>query len=127
MILEILALILKVGGVAFVVLAALGVLRFADPLQRMHASTKAGTVGAGLVIAGVIVEMRTPDVTLVGLATILFLLLTIPIAGHLLGRATYVSGARLDGLRGVDALQGVLERNPITLEEALDADSERRP
>ena len=115
-----LGLVLMAVGVFFVVTAVIGVLRFADPLQRMHASTKAGTVGAGFVLLGAVLHQRELDVTLVGLATIVFLLLTIPIAGHLLGRATYLSGARLDGLRGGDALEDVLERNPITLDEALD-------
>jgi multicomponent Na+:H+ antiporter subunit G len=114
-----LALLLNVTGVVFLVAAAVGVVRFTDPLQRMHASTKAGTVGAGFVLLGVLCDMKAWDVTLVGAATILFLLLTMPIAGHLLGRAAYVSGARLDGLKGHDALQGVLERSPVTLDERL--------
>ena len=114
-----LALILKVVGVVFLIAAAVGVVRFTDPLQRMHASTKAGTVGAGFVLLGVLLDLRTWDAAFMCAATIVFLLLTVPIAGHLLGRAAYVSGARLDGLRGQDALQGVLERSPTTLDERL--------
>lgn len=113
------AVLLKTIGVVFLIAAAVGVVRFTDPLQRMHASTKAGTVGAGFVLLGVWVEMGTWDVAMVCAGTIVFLLLTIPIAGHLLGRATYVSGARLEGLTGRDALQGVLERSTTTLDERL--------
>ena len=120
MILDILALVLQLIGVFFLVAAVVGVIRFADPLQRMHASSKAGTVGAGFVVLGVIVEMGRLDVTAIGLATVIFLLLTVPIAGHLLGRATYVSGAKLDGLRGEDELRGVLERSEVSLDESLD-------
>ena len=119
MILDIVGLLLQAIGVFFLVAAIVGVLRFADPLQRMHASAKAGTVGGGFVLLGVMVEMGRLDVTLIGLATIAFLFLTVPIAGHLLGRATYVSGARLDGLTGGDALEGVLERSRVPLEERL--------
>jgi multicomponent Na+:H+ antiporter subunit G len=114
-----LAVLLKMIGVVFLIAAAVGVVRFTDPLQRMHASTKAGTVGAGFVLLGVLLEMQTWDVAFMCAATIAFLLLTVPIAGHLLGRAAYVSGARLDGLRGHDALRGVLERSPTTLDERL--------
>jgi multicomponent Na+:H+ antiporter subunit G len=114
-----LAVLLKMIGVVFLIAAAVGVVRFTDPLQRMHASTKAGTVGAGFVLLGVLLEMQTWDVAFMCTATVAFLLLTVPIAGHLLGRAAYVSGARLDGLRGHDALQGVLERSPTTLDERL--------
>lgn len=119
-VLSVLAFLLLLVGVFFIVTAVIGILRFADPLQRMHASTKTGTVGAGLAILGTVLEMRQLDVTFVGLGAFFFLLLTVPIAGHLLGRATYLSGARLDGLKGDDALKGVLERNPITLDEVLD-------
>jgi multicomponent Na+:H+ antiporter subunit G len=115
----VLALLLKLAGLIFLIAAAVGVVRFNDPLQRMHASTKAGTVGAGCVLLGVFFEMRTSDAALMCAATIAFLLLTIPIAGHLLGRAAYVSGARLEGLEGEDALKGVLERSPTTLDERL--------
>lgn len=114
-----LALLSKLIGVGFLIAAAVGVVRFNDPLQRMHASTKAGTVGAGFVLLGVLFEMRTWDAAVMCAATVAFLLLTIPIAGHLLGRAAYVSGARLEGLKGDDALQGVLGRNPTTLDERL--------
>ncbi len=116
---DVLALALKVVGVGFLIAAAVGVVRFSDPLQRMHASTKAGTVGAGFVLLGVCVEMLRWDVALMCGGTIAFLLLTVPIAGHLLGRATYVSGARLEGLADRDALHGVLERSTTTLDQRL--------
>ena len=95
-------------------------LRFADPLQRIHATTKSGTVGAGLILLGVMIHMGDPQAVFIGSATLIFLMLTIPIAGHLLGRAAYMSGARLDGLHGEDALHGVLDRSPVTLDEWLE-------
>ncbi len=112
-----LALVMKVVGVVFVVAAAVGVVRFDDPLQRMHASTKAGTVGALLVLVGVALEMATWGVAVMCFGIVVFLLLTIPIAGHLLGRATYVSGVTLTSGGGPDALEGVLERRRSTLDE----------
>ncbi len=110
MITALVAIVLKLAGVGFLLLAALGVLRFSDPFQRMHASTKAGTLGAGLVVAGAMVAIGTWGAVLIGMGTILFLLLTVPVAGHLLGRAAYVSGAKLKVEPGRDALDGVLPR-----------------
>lgn len=112
------SVLLKLLGVGFLCIAGIGVVRLSDPFQRMHAATKAGTLGAGLVILGSIVSHGETDATVMGLLTIVFLLLTVPVAGHLLGRASYMSGARLS-LRGDDALAGVLERSDRSLDERL--------
>ncbi|WP_415845954.1 monovalent cation/H(+) antiporter subunit G [Stutzerimonas zhaodongensis] len=116
---DVLAVVFMLAGVIFLFAAVFGLLRFADPLQRIHATTKSGTVGAGLILVGVMIDMGDVQAIFIGSATVVFLMLTIPIAGHLLGRAAYVSGARLEGLHGKDALEGVLERSPITLDESL--------
>lgn len=114
-VLEIVALLFMIVGVGFLVLATIGVIRFGDPLQRMHASTKAGTVGAGLVLIGVMILHADWYATLVGMLALLFLIATVPVAGHLLGRAAYVSGAPLR--MSVDALKGVLPRAKAPLDE----------
>ncbi len=106
-ILGILALVLLCAGVLFLSAAVIGLLRFRDPLQRMHASTKAGTLGAILTVLGAICVLQDTTSLVVGLLTVLCLLLTVPVAGHVLGRAIYSSGAWFEG---EDALQGVLER-----------------
>jgi monovalent cation/proton antiporter MnhG/PhaG subunit len=117
-ILSILSILFKLAGVAFLCIAALGVMRLSDPFQRMHAATKAGTLGAGLVIIGSVIAHGALDATVLGLFTVIFLLLTVPVAGHLLGRASYVSGARL-ALAGEDALDGVLDRSSQSLDERM--------
>lgn len=118
-VLSLLSLLSKLVGVVFLFAAAIGLIRFSDPLQRMHAATKAGTLGAGFVVLGVVLQLQRLDVTLTGLAVVLFLLLTIPVAGHLLGRAAYVSGADIGGLKGGDALDGVLDRHAGALEARM--------
>ena len=112
-----LALALMGAGVLFLIAAAVGVLRFPDPLQRMHASTKAGTIGAVLVVLGSAVAPGRGGALSIGTVTVVFLLMTVPVAGHLLGRAIYVSGARLTGLDDKDALEGKLARRELPLEE----------
>jgi multicomponent Na+:H+ antiporter subunit G len=116
---SIMSIALQSVGIFFVIAAAVGLIRFKDPLQRMHASTKAGTVGAGLIILAVVIEMGRVDVTVIGLSAFAFLLLTVPIAGHVLGRAAYISGSSLVGLAGPDELEGVLDRAETPLDEAL--------
>lgn len=107
--------LMGIGGF-FVIAAAVGILRFPDAFQRMHASTKAGTLGAVLVLGGAMVALDA-DAVPVGVMTILFMLLTVPIAAHLLGRAAYISGASLRLVMGKNALFGVLERQQTPLEE----------
>jgi len=124
MILAIVALLFKLVGVGFLCVATIGVLRFVDPFQRMHASTKAGTLGAGLVLVGVAIDMATLEAILVAGATFLFLLATLPVAGHMLGRASYISGAPLESSE--DALEGVLPRSAKPLEARGEAGFERR-
>jgi len=107
---EFVALFLLLAGVAFVLIAAIGVFRLPDPFLRMHAATKAGTLGAGLVLLGVAVAFADAGTWVVAVLTIVFLLATLPISAHLLGRAAYVSGAKLWRDTARDDLQDVLPR-----------------
>ena len=93
---DIVAAVLIVLGGAFCAVAGLGVVRLPDVLLRMHASTKAGTLGVGLVLGGV--ALHFGDVTVVAKAVlvVIFLLLTAPVAAHLVGRAAWRSGSPLD-------------------------------
>lgn len=116
---DLLVILLQIVGAVFLFAAGLGLVRFRDPLQRMHAATKAGTVGAGFMVLAAILSLGTLEAALIGLAVLAFLILTIPIAGHLLGRAAYVSGAELEGLEGRDALDGVLDREERGIDERL--------
>jgi multicomponent Na+:H+ antiporter subunit G len=84
--------ILAVAGAFFCLVAALGVVRLPDALTRMHASSKAGTLGCGLVLLAVAIFFPGLDVVARVVAAILFLLLTTPVAAHMIGRAAYASG-----------------------------------
>ncbi|NYZ14733.1 Na+/H+ antiporter subunit G [Azospirillum sp. RWY-5-1] len=109
---EILAAILLLAGSGIVLIAAVGVARLPDAYLRMHAATKAGVVGAGTVLLGAAVAFGSPEAWLTVLFALACLLLTTPIASHLLGRAAYVSGAPLWHGTQVDHLEGVLDRRP---------------
>jgi len=85
---DIIAGILILIGSGFVFIAGLGILRLGDTLNRMHASTKAGTLGSILALAGGAVQLSRDGTTVKAVAIILFLLLTAPVAAHMIGRAT---------------------------------------
>lgn len=90
----VIAFLLLSGGF-FVLVAAIGILRLPDLMMRMHASTKAGTLGAGLILAATAFAFDDISVLTRVIATIIFLLLTAPIAAHLIGRAAYYVGIDL--------------------------------
>ena len=87
-------IICLLGG-AFAVIAGVGTLRLQDVLIRMHASTKAGTLASGLVLAAVALHFRDAEVTSKAVIAVLFLVLTAPIAAHMLGRAALKLGVPL--------------------------------
>lgn len=104
--LSIAAGILAVLGALFALVAAVGVLRFPDLLTRMHAATKAGTLGAGLLLLAVAVAFAEAGLAARAFAGIAFLVLTAPVASHAIGRAAYFCGVRLWERTEVDELAG---------------------
>lgn len=98
-------------GAGIVAIAAVGLLRLPDPFTRMHAATKAGVLGSGLLMLGVGLSIGSVGAILTGLAGMAFLLATSPIASHALGRAAYISGGPIAPSTLTDALRGVLPRN----------------
>lgn len=98
------------GGALLCLLAAIGLLRLPDVFMRMHAATKSGVVGCGLILIGVGLADGSVATIVKIAVTIVFLLLTTPVAGHLLGRAAYVSGAPFWGGTTANDLELVLKR-----------------
>jgi multicomponent Na+:H+ antiporter subunit G len=91
---EILSWILLVAGGCFVIVGTLGVLRLPDMFARMHGAGITDTLGAGLVLGGLMLQAG-PTLVAVKLAIILlFLLLTSPVSTHALARAALADGAR---------------------------------
>jgi len=84
--------VLVIVGSGFSLLAALGLLRFPDLYTRLHAVTKAGPVGAGFILLAIAIVSADAPVVLRALAGIVFLILTSPVAAHLLARAAYSVG-----------------------------------
>ncbi|MCG8604563.1 monovalent cation/H(+) antiporter subunit G [bacterium] len=81
--------VLLVTGSLFMLIAALGILRFPDLFTRMHAAAKAASFGAGLMLSAVAVYFATAWVILEIFLVIAFIFLTAPVASHMIGRAAY--------------------------------------
>ena len=85
------ALILVILGSLISALAAIGLLRLDDVYARAHAAGKAATLGAMLLISGVFLYFigREGYVNMQLLIGILFILITGPLASHLIIKSAY--------------------------------------
>lgn len=85
------ALLVLVGSILSV-LAGVGIVRLPDVFIRMHAATKVGTLGSGLIMAGAAVHFADSAVVVRCIVIVFFLLLTAPIGAHMIGRAALRMG-----------------------------------
>lgn len=91
-VLDVLAAVLLLAGVALTLLAGIGMLRFPDVLTRMHAQTKPAVLGLLLVLAGVGLASRSAALTATLLIVAAFQVLTAPVGAHMIGRVAYRAG-----------------------------------
>lgn len=94
-----LALVLVASGVLLLVLSALGLFLLPDALSRQHAATKAVTLSLGLLLAGVGTHMADGAWWGRIVVIVALLLLTLPVAAHMLARAAARHAYREQELR----------------------------
>lgn len=83
----IVALLLVIGGL-FCLIGAIGFARFSDFFMRLHAPTKASTLGVGgLLVASVVWHWALGDWALRELLITVFLFITAPVSAHLISEA----------------------------------------
>ncbi|HLU50554.1 MAG TPA: monovalent cation/H(+) antiporter subunit G [Flavobacteriaceae bacterium] len=92
---DILTAISATIGVLFILLAAVGFLKMPDSYLRMCVTTKASTLGSGLILLASAIFFADSGVTSRVIAIILFLFLTVPVGAHLIARASYFIGVKL--------------------------------
>lgn len=88
------AALLWIAGI-FTLVAAIGLLRFPDVFLRMHAATKAGTVGVISSLLALALYFDDPAIRVRALLVALFLCVTAPIVGHVLSRASLLAGVAM--------------------------------
>ncbi len=89
------AILLLVGSLLSAV-AALGILRFPDVYTRLHAASKAGPLGAGLILLAVGFAAGDWAIAIRCVLGFLFLIFTSPVSAHLLARSALQAGTSPD-------------------------------
>ncbi|MDD2381787.1 MAG: monovalent cation/H(+) antiporter subunit G [Mariniphaga sp.] len=78
---------LILAGSFFILVAAIGLVRFPDLFSRLHAGTKAPSFGILLIVLGVCLYFNTPVIYLKGFFILIFIYLTAPLAAHAISRS----------------------------------------
>ncbi|HEY4567568.1 Na+/H+ antiporter subunit G [Planococcaceae bacterium Storch 2/2-2] len=97
-------------GVLFSVVTMIGILRLPDVYTRAHAASKSTTFGVLSILLGVFLHywLNEGFFSVQLLLGIVFLFITSPIGGHLMGRAAYISGVEKSELTIGDELEEVV-------------------
>ena len=113
-------------GSLFILLAAVGILRMPDTYLRMAVTTKAATLGIGLILIAAAVHFWDFSTTTRVIAIIVFILLTAPVGAHLIGKAAYITGNKLWEKSVMDDLKGKYRKTgrKVSAPRNLDQDEE---
>lgn len=112
-------------GAVFVLLASIGLVRMPDTYLRISVTTKAATLGIGLILISAAFYFNEASVTTRVLAIILFIILTAPVGAHLIGRASYFMGVKMWHKSVLDELEGKYKKVTHDLMSEVEDDSEK--
>lgn len=87
-----------VGG-GFILVGSLGLIRLPDVWSRIHAAGIIDTIGAELILIGMMFQTGLTQTTLKLVLIGLFLFITGPTATHAVANASFIAGIRPDRLK----------------------------
>jgi multicomponent Na+:H+ antiporter subunit G len=93
--LDVVAAVFWVLGAAFCLLAAVGVVRMPDVFTRMQAASKASTLGLACLLVGTTIELGDGATLARAVSIAAFIMLTTPVAAHVVARAAYFTNVPL--------------------------------
>lgn len=74
-------------GAGFVLVGAIGLMKFNDPMTRLHAPTKVGTIGIGmLLLASILASLASGNPSMHEILIMLFLFVTAPVSAHFIAK-----------------------------------------
>jgi len=125
--LDLVSLVLLILGGVLSVAAGVGLLRFPDPLARMHAATKPQILGVILVLLALALQSQSLSTAMMLVPVLLFQMLTAPISAHMVGRAGYRLRHFLREDLLVDELEEAIDRAHDELRASDEVDASTLP
>lgn len=104
------SIVLLIGGF-FMLIGGIGVVRMPDVFMRMSATTKASSMGVGFLLAGAALLFNDFAITVRAVLTVVFVVMTAPVAAQMIGRAAYFDGVPLWEHTHVDEIRGQYDPN----------------
>ncbi len=86
--------ILLLAGSAFAIVGAVGLIRLPDVFSRMHGAGIIDTMGAGMILVGLMFQAGFSIVTVKLVLILIFLIFTSPATTHALARAILNDGVK---------------------------------
>jgi len=123
--------ILATMGSLFVLIASVGILKMPDFYTRLSVTVKAATLGIGCVLLAAALFFYDFAVSSKTFAIIFFLILTAPIAGHIVAKVAYRTGIKmwdnsvLDQLTSKETEQKALKEKTENPEESTASNPEK--
>lgn len=119
-IIDIISWTLILSGAVFVIIGAVGTLRFPDFWSRLHAASITDSAGIILMFAGMCVQAGFTLITVKLIIIGVFLFITGPTSTHAIANAALVSGLRPKEAKGFTGV----EPESLTNSDAASADTE---
>lgn len=101
-VIEILSWITLVGGSIFVLIGGVGLIRFPEFFTRLHAAGITDTLGAGLIMVGLILQSGLSQNSIKIAIMLLLIFVTSPTASHALAKAAVYDSLKPWTVRGED-------------------------
>ncbi|MEN2765909.1 monovalent cation/H(+) antiporter subunit G [Ornithinibacillus xuwenensis] len=113
LIINIIIILLLLIGTFITLSASIGIIRFPDIFTRLHAATKASTLGVSSVLIGTFLFLYAKENIVSGklLIGILFIFITAPVSAHMIGRAAHNSGIKPLTKNRTDAYEDAMRKN----------------
>lgn len=89
LIFEGLIIILFILGLFFFLVGSVGLIRLPDAITRLHATTKADTLGAGFILLAFVLREGVSLLSLKLILIIVFIWVTNPTGAHLIGKIAH--------------------------------------